>query len=350
MRRGVLAAGRARVDAYRLLRPLLFALPPEVAHALALAVLKRPGLLPAPPAGESAPVELRGVVFPNRLGVAAGLDKDAVAVAGLAKIGFGFVEVGTVTPRPQSGNPQPRLFRLPADGALVNRIGFKGVGAHAVAANLARHIGRRTPAAVPIGVNIGMNRDTPAAAAAGDYRQCLEAVYDVADFVVVNVSSPNTPGLAELQAAKPLRALVGELTAAGARLAAARGKSRPLLVKLSPDLPPARMESVAAAALEASADGFVAVNTTTSRPRSLRSPRRAQAGGLSGRPLFALALDRVRRLREFVGVDPLLIGVGGVSDEADFRALRDAGADLVQIYTALVYRGPNLVRRLARAH
>ena len=345
-----LTAGRARVDVYRLLRPLLFALPPEIAHSLALAVLRHPALLPAPSAGQGAPVELRGVVFPNRLGVAAGLDKNAVAVAGLAKIGFGFVEVGTVTPWPQAGNAKPRLFRLPEDGALVNRMGFNSVGAQAVAANLARRVGRRSPAAPPIGINIGMNRNTPAAATVRDYRQCLEAVHDMADFVVVNVSSPNTPGLARLRAAQPVRALVGELTAAGARLAAAvHGRPKPLLVKLSPDLPPANLESVAAAALEASADGFVAVNTTTSRPSALRSRHRGQAGGLSGRPLFATTLDRVRRLRKFVGDDPLLIGVGGVSDETDFRALRDAGADLVQIYTALVYRGPNIVPRLAAA-
>ena len=336
------------MDAYRLLRPLLFALPPEAAHRLALALLRRPWALPRPGAGASAPATVHGIAFPSRLGVAAGCDKDAVAVAGLGRIGFGFVEVGTVTPRPQPGNPKPRLFRLAADAALINRMGFNSAGAAAVAANL-RAARRSGAALVPIGVNIGKNRATPVAAAAGDYRRCLEAVYEVADFVVVNVSSPNTPGLTDLQAAGSVSRLVAELVAARGRLAAVSAAIRPLLVKFSPDLPRRALERAAAAALAAGADGVVAVNTTASRPPTLRSRHASETGGLSGRPLFAFAVERVRQLRTVLGDGPLLIGVGGVAEPAHFRALRDAGADLVQIYTSLVYQGPAIVPRLTVA-
>ena len=336
------------MDAYRLLRPLLFALPPEAAHRLTLALLRRPWVLPRPGAGASAPTIVHGIEFPSRLGVAAGCDKDAVAVVGLGGIGFGFVEVGTVTPRPQPGNPKPRLFRLAADAALINRMGFNSAGAAAVAANL-RAARRSGAALVPIGVNIGKNRATPVAAATDDYRRCLEAVYEVADFVVVNVSSPNTPGLTDLQAAGSVSRLVAELVSARRRLAATASATRPLLVKFSPDLPQRALERAATAALEAGADGVVAVNTTASRPPTLRSRRASEAGGLSGRPLFALAVERVRQLRAALGDRPLLIGVGGVAEPAHFRAMRDAGADLVQIYTGLVYQGPAIVPRLAKA-
>ena len=342
---------RPALDVYRLLRPLLFALPPEAAHRLALAVLRRPWALPRPPAGAARPATVLGITFPNRLGVAAGCDKDGVAVIGLAKLGFGFVEVGTVTPRPQPGNPKPRLFRLPADAALINRMGFNSAGAAAATANL-RAARRSGAPLVPIGVNIGKNRATSVAAAADDYLRCLEAVHDVADFVVVNVSSPNTPGLTDLQAAGSVRRLVAGLVATRDRLATGSGATPagpPLLVKLSPDLPRRALERAAGAALDAGAGGIVAVNTTASRPPTLRSRHAGQAGGLSGRPLFALAEQRARLLRAVLGDGPLLVGVGGVAAPADFRALRDAGADLVQIYTSLVYHGPAIVARLAAA-
>ena len=332
-------------DVYRLLRPFLFALPPETAHTLALAALRRPALIPRA-TRSSSPALLGGVCFPNRLGVAAGLDKDAVAVAGLAKLGFGFVEVGTVTPRPQPGNPKPRLYRLAADEALINRMGFNSAGATAVAARLRRYRAEPSDGQVPVGVNIGKNRTTPLAEAERDYLACFEALYGLADFVTVNISSPNTPGLADLQTRAAARALTAALATARKRLTPAGSQLKPLLVKVSPDLPGEDLEAAAAAALEGGADGLVAVNTTLARPRALRGKHAAQAGGLSGAPLRTLALDAVRRLRRCVGDGPILIGVGGVTSAADMRAMRDAGADLVQVYTSLVYRGFGLPRRL----
>ncbi len=298
---------------------------------------------------------LLGLEFPNRIGLAAGLDKDAVAVAGLARLGFGFIEVGTVTPRPQPGNPRPRLFRLTADRALINRMGFNSAGAEAVAANLARlrpGPGRRPSdrIGVPIGVNIGKNRTTPLASAVADYRRCLIALYDLADYFTVNLSSPNTPGLRDLQAAASARELVAELTATRARLAAERGSSeKPLLVKLAPDLAAEDLRATAVAVLEAGADGFVAVNTTLARPGKPRSRNAERRGGLSGQPLFPLAVETVRRLRDCIGDGPAIIGVGGIAGVEDAAAMLDAGADLIQIYTALIFQGPALVGRLARA-
>ena len=334
------------VDAYRLLRPFLFGLPPETAHSLALAALRRPALIPRSTRA-SSPALLGGVRFPNRLGVAAGLDKDAVAVRGLAKLGFGFVEVGTVTPRPQRGNPKPRLYRLAADQALINRMGFNSAGAAAVAARLRRYRDEKpADAGMPVGVNIGKNRDTPLAEAEGDYLACFEALHGLADFVTVNISSPNTPGLSNLQTPASTCALTAALATARKRLTPPAGQAKPLLVKVSPDLPGDDLEAAAAAALEGGADGLVAVNTTLTRPSALRGKHAAQAGGLSGAPLRALALDAVTRLRRLVGDGPILIGVGGVASAADLRAMRDAGADLVQVYTSLVYRGFGLPRRL----
>lgn len=334
---------------------MLFALPPETAHAWGLALLRRPGWIRASTPSQS-PVVLGGVRFPNRLGVAAGLDKDAVAVAGLAKLGFGFVEVGTVTPRPQAGNPKPRLYRLARDEALINRMGFNSAGVDAVAANLRRYrehapagAGVPATAGVPVGVNIGKNLDTPLAEAERDYLACFEALYNLGDFATLNVSSPNTPGLRDLQAAAAVRRLTEALTAARKRLTPPRNAPKPLLVKVAPHADERALEATAAAALTAGADGFVATNTTSARPPALRSKHAAQAGGLSGAPLRAQALRTVRALRRLIGDGPIVIGVGGVCTAADMRAMRDAGADLVQVYTALVYQGPGLPRRVLAA-
>ena len=332
-------------DAYPLLRRLLFALPPETAHGAALVALRAAGTLPRP-SPRRRDIEVLGLRFPNRLGVAAGLDKDAVAPAGLARLGFGFVEIGTVTPRPQRGNPRPRLFRLAEDQALINRMGFNSAGAAEVAANLGR---ARNRLDVPVGVNIGKNRATPVRDAARDYAACLAAVYDVADYVTVNLSSPNTPGLRDLQSATRARALVAGLIDVRERLAADRGGAvKPILVKLAPDLAAADLDGTAQAVVAAGADGFVAVNTTVARPATLRSPNAVQDGGLSGVPLLPRATDTVRRLRSSVGPDLAIIGVGGVATAADVVAMLASGADLVQIYTALVYMGPALARRLTK--
>ena len=312
-------------------------------------MLRHPALLRRPGPVRS-PVTLGGVRFPNRLGVAAGLDKDAVAVAGLAKLGFGFVEVGTVTPRPQPGNPKPRLYRLAADEALINRMGFNSAGAGAVAANLRRFRGE-APAGgdVPVGVNIGKNRDTPLAEAEDDYLACFEALYGLADFITVNVSSPNTPGLRDLQSDTAVRALTASLASARKRLTPPTAQPKPLLVKLSPDLQSNALEAAAAGALAGGADGLVAVNTTLTRPCGLRSKHAAQAGSLSGAPLRGRARETVRRLRRFVGDGPILMGVGGVASAADLRTMRDAGADLVQVYTGVVFHGFGLPARLLGA-
>lgn len=332
---------------YAALRPLLFALPPEFAHKLALAVLRGYGALPGSGPPPDAGIELLGLTFPNRIGLAAGLDKDATATAGLAKLGFGFLEVGTVTPRPQPGNPKPRLFRLNEDNALINRMGFNSAGATALVANLRRV---RDCIDVPVGVNIGKNRDTPVDAAADDYRACLAATYDVADYVVVNLSSPNTPGLRDLQAANAARALVAELVVERQRLADEYPEKTPippLFVKIAPDLAADDLEATVVEALEAGADGIVATNTTVSRPPSLRSKRAGEEGGLSGRPLFPLAVETVRRTRAAVGEGPVVIGVGGIGGRDDAAAMFDAGANLVQVYSALIFEGPTLVARLA---
>ncbi len=331
-----------RPEWYRLVRPLLFALPPEAAHGMAVAALRAYGALPGGVRRQS-PVRVAGIDFPSRVGVAAGLDKDAVAVRGLARLGFGFVEVGTVTPRPQPGNAKPRLFRLEEDAALINRMGFNSAGAKRVGARLAK---LRPKFAVPVGVNIGKNRDTPLDAAAEDYQAGLVALYDCADYFTVNLSSPNTPGLRDLQSAAAAGSLIEELVAARNAIAAAPHK--PIFVKLAPDLAPAEMATTAVAVLEAGADGLVAVNTTVARPTSLRSPHAAEAGGLSGQPLFRQAHDAVRRIRVAIGEGPALIGVGGITNAKDASAMLDAGADLIQVYTALIYRGPALARELSR--
>lgn len=332
---------------YRYLRPLLFALPPETAHALTLAALRCYGLARVRPTTEPC-VRVMGLDFPNRIGLAAGFDKDGIAVAGAARLGFGFIETGTVTPRPQPGNPKPRLFRLRQDAALINRMGFNNAGATALAANLRR---QRRQLAIPLGVNIGKNRDTPLDAATDDYAACLATVYDVADYVVVNVSSPNTAGLRSLQAPAATTALVEALVRQRDDLAQRQPNAprRPLLVKLAPDLTEDDQVATATAAIAAGANGLVAVNTTLTRAQTLRSPQSTEAGGLSGRPLFPAALAAVQRLRAAIGSEPTLIAVGGIGSAADAQALRAAGADLVQLYSALVYQGPGLIRALAAA-
>ncbi len=327
---------------YPALRPLLFALDPERAHALALEAVQRTRHLPArAPAG--AAVELIGLRFPNRVGLAAGFDKNAVAVDGLGRLGFGFIEVGTVTPRPQPGQPRPRLVRLPSAGALINRLGFPNDGAAAVAARL-RHVRYRGL----IGVNIGKNAATPLDEAIGDYRTCLRAVAGVADYVAVNISSPNTEALRDLHARERLEPLLLALLEERAALVRRLEKPLPLLLKVSPDLADRALEDVAALLTGLAIDGVIATNTTLKR-EGAAAEAGSQAGGLSGAPLRALALGVVTRLRAALGPDFPIVGVGGVDSPAAALAMRAAGADLVQLYTGLVYRGPSLVRRCVRA-
>jgi dihydroorotate dehydrogenase len=340
-------AGRGADLLYAMLRPVLFALEPERAHALALVALRslaRTGL----PAPWAAPAH-RGVThfglhFPNPVGLAAGLDKNATCLDGLALLGFGFIEVGTVTPRPQPGNTRPRMFRLPAVGALINRLGFNNDGVERLVANIetARYRGI-------LGINIGKNFDTPVERAADDYVSCLRAVYRYASYVTVNVSSPNTKDLRKLQGAAELESLLGTLSAERVRLEASSGRRVPLLVKLAPDLSPAEIDAVAEPLARHAVDGVIATNTTVRRDAVAALAHGNETGGLSGAPLFQPATEVLRRLRALLPANMVLIGSGGVMSAAAARAKIDAGAGLVQIYTGLIYRGPSLVGEIIKA-
>jgi len=326
---------------YRLLRPILFLLPAEAAHALAGGLLwlwSRAGRRPR--AREALAQTLWGLRFPNPVGLAAGMDKGRVLVPAWFRLGFGFVEVGTVTPRPQPGNPRPRLFRVPEHGAIVNRMGFNNPGARRVARRLSSL--PRQPG--PVGVNLGRNKDTPNERAAEDYLAAFQALAPHADYAAINVSSPNTPGLRELQAAGELRALVEAVARARDELHRSTGRRVPLLVKVSPDEPPERLDALADAALAGGADGLIATNTTLSREGVAGHPRATEAGGLSGPPLRESAERACARLYLRVGGRAPIVGVGGIATAEDaYRRIR-AGASLLQVYTALIYRGPSVAR------
>jgi dihydroorotate dehydrogenase len=324
---------------YRLLRPLLFRLSPEHAQQLAVWALRVSPWIFGESAPASSPVELMGLRFPNRIGLAAGFDKSARYVDALARLGFGFIEVGTLTPRAQPGKPQPNVFRLIEDRALINRMGFPNEGAEAAA----RRLERRRYTGI-CGVNIGKNRDTPLEEAARDYVACLKIVYAVADYVAINISSPNTPGLRALQQTETLRQLLSEMASVREQLAAVHGKRVPLLVKLAPDIEDPELEQIGQLLRQLPVDGVIATNTTTRRP-ALRSGAATEQGGLSGRPLTPYSLHTVRVLRSVLGDLPI-IGAGGVMSAADGQSLREAGADLLQLFTGLIYRGPALVREL----
>jgi dihydroorotate dehydrogenase len=321
---------------YRAIRPALFALDPERAHQLALNALRLAGRGAPLRVRGTRPVECMGLRFPNRVGLAAGFDKNATAVEGLGSLGFGFIEVGTVTPRPQPGQPKPRLFRLGASGALINRLGFPNDGADQVAARL-RHRKYRGI----VGVNIGKNAATPLERALDDYVSCLRSVRDVADYVVVNVSSPNTAGLRDLQGRELLEPLLSALLSE-------RRRALPLLLKISPDLSDAELRDITGLLKKLRLDGVVATNTTLSRS-GVGAPAHAHTGGMSGKPLQALSLRMVAALRAQLGAGFPIIGVGGIDSAAAARAMREAGADLIQIYTGLIFRGPALVRQCVRA-
>jgi dihydroorotate dehydrogenase len=334
------------VAVYSLLRPLLFALDPERAHALSLQALRLMGAVPPLRALQRRltprvddPVEALGLRFPNRVGLAAGYDKDARGLRGLAALGFGHVEIGTVTPRPQPGNPRPRLFRLVAERSVINRLGFPSQGAAVVAARL-----RRRPADVVVGVNIGKQRDTPVERAVQDYLALLEIFAPLADYLTVNVSSPNTPGLRRLETGDELGKLLAPLAKRRDELA----RHVPLLVKLSPDLAPEDLDAAVDAARAAGIDGIVATNTTLSRAGAT-SPNANETGGLSGALLTAASTAALARVAQRVADRALVVGAGGVLSSADASAKRAAGAELVQLYTGLVYRGPRLIRESALA-
>ena len=332
---------------YSLARNALFCLDAEHAHELTLATFRNfPRLATAPFAGRPhcSPVELMGLTFPNRVGLAAGLDKNGECIDAWSRLGFGFIEVGTVTPRPQPGNPKPRMFRLPRHQAIINRLGFNNKGVD----YLLRQVRNANYRGV-LGINIGKNFDTPIERAADDYLTCLRKVHAAASYITVNISSPNTKNLRDLQDQERLNGLLRQLRDARDALAQAQGVRKPLLVKIAPDVSQAQIEQIASAAREFGVDGLIATNTTIGRPGLDHEALAKQQGGLSGAPLRALADDTLRRLRAQVGADFALIGAGGVLSGEDARAKRQAGADLVQIYTGFIYQGPALIGACAGA-
>ena len=332
---------------YTLARPLLFGLDAEAAHRLALASLKlivRGGMAPMlADAGPARRVKLMGLEFPNALGLAAGLDKNGEYIDALAALGFGFIEIGTVTPRPQPGNPKPRLFRLPAAQALINRMGFNNVGVERLIANVLRARYRGV-----LGINIGKNFDTPIGRAADDYEFCLAKVYAHASYVAVNVSSPNTKDLRQLQGADELGALAGKLKTEQRRLADVHGRYVPLVLKIAPDLEDAEIEAIAKCVLKHKMDGVIATNTTLSRAGTAGLRHAGEVGGLSGAPLRAASTAVIGKLARLLDDAVPIIGVGGVMGPADARAKLAAGASLVQVYTGLIYRGPPLIGEILR--
>ncbi|MFN2280654.1 MAG: quinone-dependent dihydroorotate dehydrogenase [Anaerolineales bacterium] len=348
-----LAQGKRRIVMYSVFRPLLFKMDPERAHSRILGLVGMVGglaplrellrriYLPA----SSRPVEIAGLVFPNPVGLAAGYDKDCTAWRGLSCLGFGHLELGTVTPRPQAGNPRPRIFRYPGRQAIINRMGFPGRGAEFAKDRIPPRGSSPVRDRIVLGVNIGKNKDTSNERAVEDYLACLRSFLDRADYLAVNVSSPNTLGLRQLQGKAYLRDLLGTLVAERDQLAADLEQPPPLFVKLSPDLTDHELDGALEAILESSADGVIATNTTIQRG-DLMVPDPNQEGGLSGRPLKELSTSLVRKIADRSAGDLPIIAVGGINSVEDAREKLDAGASLVQVYSGLIFQGPGLAREL----
>ena len=332
---------------YPIARTALFALDPELAHHVALHALKklhRLNLSRLISAKLSAPRNVMGLNFDNPVGLAAGLDKNGEYIDALAALGFGFIEVGTVTPRPQPGNPKPRMFRLTEDEALINRLGFNNQGLDAFVANVQRANFKGV-----LGLNIGKNFDTPIENAVDDYVTCLKGVYRFASYVTVNISSPNTKGLRDLQAAEQLQKLLSTLKDEQARLAKKHRKHVPLVLKIAPDLDLKAIREIAALTLANNFEGIIATNTTISRDAVRDHPLAKEMGGLSGKPLFSPSTEVLRELVKALKGNIPVIGVGGIMTGADAKTKMNAGAALVQIYTGFIYHGPNLIRDSVRA-
>jgi len=332
---------------YRALRPLLFAFDPETAHRFSLSsldVLARIGAASLVAcAAPRMPVRVMGLEFPNPVGLAAGLDKNGEHIDGLAALGFGFLEIGAVTPRAQPGNARPRLFRLREAEALINRLGFNNDGVEALTENI-----RRSRYRGILGINVGKNFDTPNERATDDYLACLRKVYPHATFVTANVSSPNTTDLRALQGPDNFDHLIAALATERDALAKRYGNRVPLAVKIAPDMNDAGIEMIADRVAARGIDAVIATNTTVSRDGVEHLPASRERGGLSGAPLKALATAVVAKLRRALPASVAIIGVGGIASAADAREKLDAGANLVQLYTALVYRGPGLVGEIVR--
>ncbi len=349
---------------YGLARPFLFGLDPEAAHDLTIGAIARFQHSPVRCAWMQTrvedPVSIAGLNFPNRIGLAAGLDKNAQCIDGLAAMGFGFVEVGTVTPKGQSGNPKPRMFRIPQRNALINRLGFNNEGLDAFLANVLKARFRSNSSGKPmiLGLNIGKNASTPIEKATDDYLSCLDGVYPHADYVTVNISSPNTQNLRSLQNDEALDALLSAVMERREQLAKRHGKQAPVFLKIAPDLNDTQIGVIAATLKRYGTDpkgiphqrlGVIATNTTLNRDAVKGLPHADESGGLSGSPILEASNRVIRQLRSALGQAFPIIGVGGVLSGADAVSKLQAGADVVQIYTGLIYKGPVLVREAARA-
>jgi len=341
---------------YAFARPLLFAMDAEAAHDLTLAGLERSQNTPLQwgfcQRRVDDPVDVAGLRFPNRVGLAAGMDKNARCIDGLGSMGFGFVEVGTVTPLAQAGNPKPRMFRLPQAQALINRLGFNNEGLEAFVAHVRAARCRQTPEgrqSLVLGLNIGKNAATPMERAVDDYLIALEGVYPHADYVTVNISSPNTKNLRALQSDEALDALLGAVAAQRESLAQTLGKRVPVFVKIAPDLDEAQVDVIAATLLRHGMDGVVATNTTLSREAVQGQLHAQESGGLSGAPVMQASNRVIAQFRAALGPAFPIMGVGGILSGADAVSKLQAGADVVQIYTGLIYKGPALVRECALA-
>ncbi|HZS80001.1 MAG TPA: quinone-dependent dihydroorotate dehydrogenase [Herbaspirillum sp.] len=336
---------------YAFARPLLFSLDAESAHHLTLSALRRAAALGmtgciSKPAAD--PRTVMGITFPNSVGLAAGLDKDGSYIDGLAALGFGFIEIGTVTPHAQPGNPKPRMFRLPAAHAIINRMGFNNGGVDAFVANIQASRFYQSKQGV-LGLNIGKNADQPIERAAADYLYCLEKVYPYAGYVTINISSPNTRNLRQLQGASELDALLSQLKEAQQRLADRYKRYVPLALKIAPDIDSEQIKNIADALLRHKLDGVIATNTTITRDAVKGMLHGEETGGLSGAPVFELSNQVVRGLKAELGDALPIIGVGGILSGSNAKAKMQAGASLVQLYSGLIYRGPALVKECADA-
>ncbi|WP_153109400.1 quinone-dependent dihydroorotate dehydrogenase [Propionivibrio limicola] len=336
---------------YTLIRKFLFSLDPETAHGLAMSGIdflhkSRLACAMTPPV-PSCPVNMMGLTFPNPVGLAAGLDKNAEHIDALAALGFGFIEVGTVTPRPQPGNPKPRMFRIPEKQAIINRMGFNNEGVDKLLANVAASQFARNGGI--LGINIGKNFDTPIEKAADDYLICLERVYTAASYVAVNISSPNTKNLRELQKDDALDALLASLKARQMQLADKHGKYVPLALKIAPDLEDVQIQSIADLLRQHRMDAVIATNTTLSREEVKGCPNAEETGGLSGAPVFERSTAVLKKLSAALAGEVPIIGVGGIMDGEQAAAKIEAGASLVQLYTGFIYRGPELVAEASAA-
>lgn len=339
--------------AYAAMRPLLFRLDPEQAHHVGMAGLSLAhhalgGLLPASRPLPGMAQTVAGLVFPNPVGLAAGLDKNADHLDALGRMGFGFLEVGTVTPRPQPGNPRPRMFRLPAAQALINRLGFNNLGLDAFLRNVSRSRWVKDRRGI-LGLNIGKNADTPIDRAVDDYQTGLQAVYPWADYVTINISSPNTKNLRDLQSEQALAGLLLALKKTQSALQTKHQKRVPLFLKIAPDLNEAQLESIAQLIRRHEIEGLITTNTTLDRTAVEGLGHADEAGGLSGGPLAEKSKQVLTQMRSLLGPETAIIGVGGILSAQDGLEKRLAGADLVQVYTGLIYRGPDLVTDLANA-